>query len=475
MALSGRDLYVIGDDLLVQLRLGPRTVFDEFSRDLYANSAIAVSGDHVLISEGQDLALCETLNRYFDVDDNSVSGYCIPVADAGSVRRVRIVNSDQVGYLTWTIIIGGVYHIDPDEWIPVGHCPDEIAWGMTIHPDPAAPRNQPGCSSFEIEWLYDYPVIESIADIPGDQGGRVSLRFAAAHGDETPDLLDEGQEPVTSYALFRRYDEALPAAGDEGPRASYPPGEWHYVMDMPAMTEDGYSLVVPTLADSNEAGVTHSVFFVRSLTATPGVFFDSPPDSGYSVDNLAPNVPEGLVVEYAGDGNDLAWLESEAEDFRYFKIYRGSTPDFTVDPDNPAHMTTAIAWTDPLGDFEVYYKVAAVDFAGNESPAASPTGLIGVGGPPVPFALLQNVPNPFNPRTVIAFSLSEAAAVTLRIFDLSGREVARLLDAAPHDPGSHEVSWEGRDGGGRRLAAGTYIYRLETAGRVETRRMMLVK
>jgi len=85
MAVSGRDLYVTGDDLLVQLRLTPRTVFSEFTRYLDANSAIAVSGDHVLISEGQDLALCETLNRYYDVESNQVTTISYDLPDQVTV------------------------------------------------------------------------------------------------------------------------------------------------------------------------------------------------------------------------------------------------------------------------------------------------------------------------------------------------------------------------------------------------------
>ena len=87
----------------------------------------------------------------------------------------------------------------------------------------------------------------------------------------------------------------------------YPPGEWHFIMTIPADTEDGYAAVVPTLADSTIAGgMYYTTFFVRARTAPPGVYFDSYPDSGYSMDNLAPSPPPNLSMTSA---TEVAWDE----------------------------------------------------------------------------------------------------------------------------------------------------------------------
>jgi hypothetical protein len=96
--------------------------------------------------------------------------------------------------------------------------------------------------------------------------------------------------------------------------------------------------------------------------------------------------------------------------------------------------------------------------------------------PPAPAAplLAQNAPNPFNPRTGIAFRLPEASRARLEVLDLAGRRVAILVDAAL-PAGSHEATWDGTDARGRRVGAGTYLYRLTAAGVSETRRMTLVK
>ncbi len=84
-------------------------------------------------------------------------------------------------------------------------------------------------------------------------------------------------------------------------------------------------------------------------------------------------------------------------------------------------------------------------------------------------------PNPFNPATQIRFNLSAPASVTLEIFNLQGRRVARPLHGEAHDAGSFSLPWSGQDGNGRSLAAGTYLYRLQADTEIQTGRMQLVK
>ena len=81
----------------------------------------------------------------------------------------------------------------------------------------------------------------------------------------------------------------------------------------------------------------------------------------------------------------------------------------------------------------------------------------------------QNYPNPFNPATVIEFSLDRAQHVTLGVYDLSGRQIAQLVNA-PKTAGTYRVMFDGNQ-----LASGLYIYQLRTDRQVHTRKMMLVK
>ncbi len=84
-------------------------------------------------------------------------------------------------------------------------------------------------------------------------------------------------------------------------------------------------------------------------------------------------------------------------------------------------------------------------------------------------------PNPFNPQTTIAFDLPRQTAVTLRVFDVSGRLVRELIGGAIIAEGHNEIVWDGRDDSGQRVSSGTYLYNLEAGDYSETKRMALVK
>jgi len=107
-------------------------------------------------------------------------------------------------------------------------------------------------------------------------------------------------------------------------------------------------------------------------------------------------------------------------------------------------------------------------------PALFPAPKNDVAAAPSSPVLEQNFPNPFNPSTVIRFTLPESGAVTLTVHDLLGRRVATLVDGDLAE-GTHSVRWNGRDAAGTVAQSGVYMYTLRTATTVETRRMLLAK
>ena len=94
--------------------------------------------------------------------------------------------------------------------------------------------------------------------------------------------------------------------------------------------------------------------------------------------------------------------------------------------------------------------------------------------PPEGSAILrQNSPNPFRDVTLIPYSLSREAHVTIKVYNILGHEVATVLDA-PQPQGDHLVDWDGTGEDGQRLSAGTYFYELEADGTRQVRRMVLL-
>ena len=90
-----------------------------------------------------------------------------------------------------------------------------------------------------------------------------------------------------------------------------------------------------------------------------------------------------------------------------------------------------------------------------------------------PVGLHQNSPNPFSQGTKINFSIRQDSRVVVRIFDVKG-QLVRLLSDKMTAAGSHGIFWDGRDGAGRAVSAGFYLYHLEASGLDQTRRMLKV-
>jgi hypothetical protein len=85
------------------------------------------------------------------------------------------------------------------------------------------------------------------------------------------------------------------------------------------------------------------------------------------------------------------------------------------------------------------------------------------------FKLYQNYPNPFNPTTTVSYELPKRAYVSLKIFDVAGREVLTLISELQNS-GPHSVQFDGSP-----LPSGVYYYRLASGGYAQTKSFILIK
>lgn len=126
-----------------------------------------------------------------------------------------------------------------------------------------------------------------------------------------------------------------------------------------------------------------------------------------------------------------------------------------------------VAWYDLRassygGPYDIYAQ--HISSNGNVTKVNKPNA-----GMPTEFSLSQNYPNPFNPSTVISYQLPASSQVTLRVYDMLGREIATLVNDR-ENAGSHSAKFDGS-----RLASGVYFYRLVAGNYVATKKMALLK
>jgi hypothetical protein len=207
-----------------------------------------------------------------------------------------------------------------------------------------------------------------------------------------------------------------------------------------------------------------SVFFVRAATAAPTLFYDSVPDSGYSLDNLAPSPPSNLVMNLA----QLDWDASQDADFDYYRVY--GSPSGILDGSQALLGATSVNTYSVSSNSDPYYLVTTVDFAGNESTASVvANSATGVSSLPSHSVWVRVSPNPFNPATSIRFSLPEAAPASLFVYDQRGRLVDTLFEAKSFSAGEHLVPYRSK------LPSGVYLVKLISQDQVQSTKISLVR
>lgn len=220
----------------------------------------------------------------------------------------------------------------------------------------------------------------------------------------------------------------------------------YQIGDTTQISDDGYPSGDVWMTKSSDDGLSWAEGINISNTVTPYLAVAGACSSEVCP-SMAFNVTDNSAhVFYVLDYDcGTSWGTPTMNDVIYQRTPVAEIPNVPVLPPYPMHCDS----TGFPGNVEV---------AAEESPKV-----------PDVFNLYPPRPNPFNSSTLIKFDLRQEGIVTLSIFDITGREVAKIIDNR-YAAGSHEVSFEGSD-----LASGIYFARLKSGGFSRTTKLLLIK
>ncbi len=246
----------------------------------------------------------------------------------------------------------------------------------------------------------------------------------------------------------------------------------HDLIDEGQYSVDGYGIQFD--------GLSHVQMYNNTFANIPGPLFWIDSDGAQDVDirnNLFYNTDRikgseslfsgTVIIDYNGWFNADERFSSEAHPIT------GNDPLFVDAANGNFHLqpgSPAIDAGDPA--FGTNFPGGRIDLGAFE--AETVTGIRPASTVSIGFELLPNYPNPFNPITVIPFTLTRNGNVKLDIFAISGEHIRTLIDAYL-TPGQYTVEWDARNEAGLPVSSGTYLYRLQTPEGQKVRTMIFLK
>lgn len=345
---------------------------------------------------------------------------------------------------------------------------------------------------------------------PGVAGSAVRAQFVS-DGGAAGDLFVTAKDPMTAAGvgtnlLFADEAEIGLYALDASPFGVA--GDSDYTDDLDALILCVCEEYRPTVVAAIEEILGIAPPF------TPGGFFPwSPPGPGGGVmgggmtmsiikylESTGRPVPEDCIHVGFSVTTDAIGLEYTGVDYEAGPVFPpggfSTAPgdifyaDIDGDPVNPNHLwyeemdlgLDAGAWVnggtmDLAALSDNLNALDAINFDPDTTDMSDPgTGVDDVGSSGRAFGLDlgQNLPNPFNPFTTMAYSIPRRSHVSLAVYDAQGRRVATLVDGI-QEAGRHVASWNGEGDDGARATSGIYFARLESGGESRTRKIVLVK
>ncbi len=471
--------------------------------NLYAQRLAAADGNGMWVNQGAPVSLDPGTQSELKMATDGADGAIFTWRDNGGTDFVlRAQRLDLYGTRMWDPLGMPVCEVSGN----VPRSPSLISDGRggaiavwdddrTGSKDVRAQRIEPR----EGFWGRPEPVITNVADIPGDQGGQVRVSWRGSGHDAVPFTM------ITHYSVWRATSAAAVAAQKDagvplrlvelaeitpefkGPAYRKASGDyyWEYIGEQSAIYAPNYSFAAATEADSTAAVPALHYFQIAAHTASAFQAFPSLPDSGASVDNLAPGAPALLNAQRVGGTDvDLEWgpLSEATPDFNQYEIYRSDSPNVPIDTGHFLAATTDTVLTDMAANpgQAFYYVVVAADVHTNRS-APTNEAMVGdsasaVGDPLVlnSLRMLSPSPNPFTTTTMFRVGMPASGSATLEVYDVAGRRMSQT-HYADLSQGWQQVRFDGRDDGGQALPSGVYFCRLRAGEKAVTQKMIITR
>ncbi len=220
---------------------------------------------------------------------------------------------------------------------------------------------------------------------------------------------------------------------------------------------------------------TPDFLYYTKQNVTPAPTFTVLPPA----DTVTPAIPLNLTALPGNQQALLKWRKNLEFDMYQYGLYRNTTnnpststfigstnhPDTTYTATGLTNGTTYYFWV-RTADRYCSPRISGYSVVASCTPVKIEQPVTGI---PAKFSLSQNYPNPFNPSTTIRFDLPKDAFAELIVFDIAGREVAKLINGK-YEAGYYEIEFDASS-----LASGIYFYKLTAGKNSDIKRMVLVK
>ncbi|MFA5011537.1 MAG: reprolysin-like metallopeptidase [Ignavibacteria bacterium] len=209
-------------------------------------------------------------------------------------------------------------------------------------------------------------------------------------------------------------------------------------------------------------------FISYGVTASAGPFLVLSPNTAVT---LNANIPQTVTWDVASTNtapvncaNVNIKLSTDGGN-TFETMLLANTPNDGSETVNLPMVSTSTARIKVEAADNIFFDISNINFS-----ITTVSGISNQGAEPLTFKLSQNFPNPFNPTTMINFVIPQKSAVSLSVYDMSGKLVAELINNETRTEGSYAYEFDGS-----KLSSGMYVYRLTAGKYSETRKMILVK